>query len=302
MTLQAPPEPVVVTEGPPPPWSHAARVARTAHGHLPEPPVPRRRHPVRRTLLAVGAVLLLLFVAAVAYVWWPRPATPITEDQAVARFRDSGGAPAGQMVGAIQPGVYVYTAAGKEEVAIAGVPLPSRDIPGTVTLMVVPEGPCQRLTLNLMEQHTESTLYCRDADGHLLLVEQIKQELVAGVTTDGTTTCSSGDLGLPGDEPRAVHCLLHMTAAGTVIDVDLDGTARWEPGDAVAVGTEARATDRLVLDLAASGDMKGHMIDIQSIDPTTGLPLVIQRDILLDGPGRFAERTTLTVADLEPRR
>jgi hypothetical protein len=306
MTLQAPPRPVAepTERRPPPPWSHAPKVARNARDRLPLPlpPSPRRHHPWRRALLAIAVVVALLLAGGVVYVWWPRPATPITEDEALEEFRQVGGSGGAAAAGALPPGVYVYAADGAEDVAIAGIPLPTRDIPDAVTVMVVPEGSCQRVTLNLMAEHTETSLYCRDGDGNLVLVEQTKQEIVAGVTTDGLTTCDPGVLGRPGDGPRPVRCSLLLTAAGTEIAVGLDGTARWEPGGVVVVGTEARATDRLVLDLAASGDMTGHMRERQAVDSVTGLPLVIERDILLDGPGRFAEQTVLTLGDLAAHR
>ena len=288
----------------PSPASSSVRVARRATGAgLGLPPTPPPRHRVRRAILVGAALAALALAVGAAYVFWPRPATPITEEDALAQFRaelaDPSLAPA---TGQIPAGVYSYAASGEEAVSIGGVPVPSRTVPELVTLVVQPEDGCTRLTLNLMAEHTESSTYCRDADGNLVLTRQAKLQQVAGFTTRGTTECRDGDLGGPGDAPRAVQCTMVLEVAATTLALDLVGLARWEGADIVDVGGRARAAELLVLDLTASGDLTGHWIERQWLDRELGVPLRIERDIDLDGPGRFVEATDLQLLALTPNR
>lgn len=294
-------EPQTRTAAPPGAAPSSVLVARRASdagtGTTPPPPP---RHRVRRLLVTVAVVVALVVGAGAAYVFWPRPATPITEEDALAQFRaELGDATA---AGDIPAGVYRYAASGEEAVSIGGVPIPSRTVPELVTLVVRPEGACTRLTLNLMAEHTESSTYCRDADGDLVLVAQSKFQQVAGFTTTGASECTEGDLGRPGGEARPVQCTLRLEVAGTTLVMDLIGTARWEPAQSIEVAGEPRTGERLVLDLTASGDLAGHWIERQWLDRELGVPLRIERDIVLDGPGRFAEATTLDLLALEPNR
>ncbi|MCD9624388.1 hypothetical protein [Rhabdothermincola salaria] len=286
------------------PAAAASRVARrAADAGLGGPAPPPERHRVRRGLLVAAAAVAVVLGGGIAYVFWPRPATPITEEDALAQYRAEIGDPsAAAVTGEIPAGVYRYAASGEEAVSIGGVPVPSRTVPELVTLVVQPEGDCTRLTLNLMSEHTESSTYCRDDQGGLVLTAQSKFQQVAGFTTRGATECTEGSLGRPGDGPRAVQCALRLEVAGTTLAVDLIGTARWGAPETLGVAGEARTAERLVLDLTASGDLAGHWTERQWLDRELGVPLRIERDIELDGPGRFAETTTLDLLDLTPSR
>jgi hypothetical protein len=281
--------------------AHRATEADAGVGSQYRPP-PRR--PGRRIVLGVLIGLLVAVFAGMAYVMWPRPATPITEEAAIERFRQDQPAEPGDLTGtgAAPVGVYVYAAEGEEDVSIGAVPLPTRDIPELVTVVVQAEGECWRITLNLMQEHTESSTYCADAEGNLVLVEQAKVQQVAGFTTEGVTSCSQGTLGRPGSPDRPVQCTLRMQVAGTTLVVELLGSARWEGPESLEVGGLTRVADRLVLDLAATGDLAGHWRETHWLDQERQVALRTERDILLDGPGRFEERTTLRLTDLEPRR
>lgn len=268
------------------------------------PPPPRGPHRARR--LVVGALLAVVTIVGggLAYLWWPRPATPITEQKALDQFR-SGDVTTEPDVAAerlMAPGVYRYTAVGTESVSIGGLPLPSRQMPELVTLVVQPADDCILVTLNLMAEHTETTTYCPADDGGIVLVDQTKRQEVSGFTTNGATRCTQGALGRPGDPPLPVACVLELETAGTAMDVDLVGTAVWAGSGTIDVGGEPRRADGFVLDLAASGDFTGHMIERQWVDRERAVPLRIERDIDLEGPGHFVESTTLDLLDLEPTR
>jgi hypothetical protein len=244
--------------------------------------------------------VVLVVAGLFAYVLWPRSPTPISEQEALEGFR-SATTVAGAPSAGPAPGVYSYDADGTEDVSYGPIPLPTRDIPATVTGVVEPDGAgCYRFGLNLMAEHTETTTWCVGADGSLVLQRQDKQEQVPGFDVKGTTTCSAGVVLDPASTSRDVACRLVMEVAGITLDVDLAGTATVEPGGDVTVGDARVPTRHLVIAMAASGDMSGHWTEEHWLtDDLTDVRTV--RDVLLDGPGRFEEHTTLELRSLQPR-
>jgi hypothetical protein len=153
-----------------------------------------------------------------------------------------------------------------------------------------------------MAEHTEATTWCPDGAGGWVLTTQDKVEEVAGFTTIATTTCAAGAVGTPGDPPRPLACTMGLEVAGTTFTVELRGTASWTPSAPVEVGGVAVGADQLALELEASGDFDGHWVERHLVEPGTGAPVRIERDIVLDGAGRFEEVSTLELLDLVPLR
>lgn len=88
--------------------------------------------------------------------------------------------------------------------------------------------------------------------------------------------------------------------SGLVLAIELRGTATSEPGGPVTVDGTTVDTVHLRIDLTGTGDLAGHSIEDWWIT-AEGLPVRMERDIDLDGPGHFVEKSTLTLRSLEPR-
>lgn len=260
-----------------------------------------RGHRRRWVLIAVGVVLGVV-LGLVAFVLWPRSPTAITEQDALEDFRAGEGS---TQVGALAgpaPGVYAYDADGNEQISVGPLPLPSRDVPDLVTVVVEPaaDDGCYVATLNLMEEHTEATTWCVGADGSLNLQGQDKLEKVPGFEVAAATTCDPGLVVSAAATPTEVRCTLVMDVSGLTLTVELAGTATVAPGDDIDVGGTTVATRHLVIAMDATGDLAGHWNEEHWL--TTDLvPVRIVRDVVLDGPGSFDEQTTLTLRDLRPR-
>ncbi len=253
---------------------------------------PRHR---RRWLLIGVAVVVVLFAGAATFLYWPRSPTAITEQDALQDFRGQGTTVAGGLGPAA--GVYSYDADGTEKISMGPLPLPTRDIPATVTGVIHPiDDNCWTSDLNLMSEHTETTTWCAPADGSLVLRGQDKRETVPGFQVDAVTTCDPGTV-IGGTE---VRCTLVMDVSGLKLTVDLVGTSSVEPGGDITVDGTTVATRHVVLAMAATGDLAGHW-DEEYWLTDTFVPVKVVRDVVLDGPGSFDEKTTLTLRSLTPQ-
>ena len=260
----------------------------------------RPRH-WRRWLLIGGAIVLALVAGAAAFLYWPRPPTAISEQDALQSFRDEGSSAAGTIGPAA--GVYSYDADGTEKISIGPLPLPTRDIPSTVTDVIRPtDASCWTSTLNLMGEHTETTTWCGSSDGGLVLRGQEKRETVPGFQVGAVTTCDPGTIIASGPTTGGadIRCTLVMDVSGLKLTVDLAGTSTVESGGDVEVGGTTVASRHVVVTLAATGDLAGHW-DEEYWLTDAFLPVKVGRDVLLDGPGRFDEKTTLTLRSLSPQ-
>jgi hypothetical protein len=260
-----------------------------------------RRRRGRRWLLIGAAVVVLLFAGGASFLYWPRSPTAISEQDALEQFR--GGATVPPSGAGPAAGVYAYDADGTEKISIGPLPLPTRDIPGTVTVVVRPaEAGCWTSTLNLMGEHTEATTWCTPTAGGLVLQRQSKQEKVPGFDVAAETTCDPGTVVATATDPGTteVRCTLVMDVSGLKLTVDLAGTATVEPGGDVVVDGTTVATRHVVLAMAATGDLSGHWDEEHWLTDDL-LPVRIVRDVVLDGPGRFDEHTTLVLRSLGPQ-
>jgi hypothetical protein len=97
-----------------------------------------------------------------------------------------------------------------------------------------------------------------------------------------------------------MSCVETFDVSGLVLTIRLEGTATSEPGGRITVDGQAVETTHLRIDLTGSGDLAGHSIEDWWVT-ADGLPVRIERDIDLDGPGHFVEKSTLTLHTLEPR-
>lgn len=258
-----------------------------------------RRHPLRWVVGGAVLAVLLVVAGAAAFVLWPRKPTPITEDDALDEFRGGTVPGAGPTTGPA-PGVYTYDATGSESIDMGPVPLPKRTIPSTVTLVVQPDGTCWTLDLNLMAEHTETTRVCREPDGGLSLPSQTKTEQVPGFRVGITNTCDPAAILSPTATELPIACTETFDVSGLMLTIQLEGTATSAPGGSVTVDGQTVDTVHLHFDLTGTGDLKGHSIEDWWVT-VEGLPVRIERDIDLDGPGHFVENSSLVLRSLEPR-
>jgi hypothetical protein len=259
------------------------------------------RPPHRRRWLLIGlAVVVVLVAGAAAFLYWPRSPTAITEQDALQDFRGQDTAPTGSVGPAA--GVYSYDADGTEKISMGPLPLPTRDIPAIVTDVIHPlDATCWTSDLNLMGEHTETTTWCAPADGSLVLRSQDKRETVPGFQVDAVTTCDPGTVVGGSDGGGSdVRCTLVMDVSGLKLTVELAGTATVEPGGDIEVDGTTVATRHVVLAMAATGDLAGHWNEEYWLTDAF-LPVKVVRDVVLDGPGRFDEQTTLTLRSLAPQ-
>ncbi len=259
-----------------------------------------RRHRWWRWLLIVPALLIVVVGAGAAYLLWPRTPTAITEDEALERFRGSTTTSVGPASVGPPSGVYTYDTDGREDIKMGPLPLPTREIPDMVTAVIAPDGACFRIDLNLMAEHTEESSWCVGGDGSLVMEEQVKREEVPGFHVETHTTCGPGTVISPTATELPVHCTMDLDVSGITFTIRLDGTARSEPGGTIDVGSTSVETRHLTIRLDASGDFQGHLEEQQWLTDDF-LQVRTVRDLLLDGPGRFSERTTLTLRSLQPR-
>ena len=98
--------------------------------------------------------------------------------------------------------------------------------------------------------------------------------------------------------PMACHEVFDVS--GITLVVDFEGTASAEPAPAATVDGRTVEVAHLRLEMRGTGDLSGHWIEDWWLT-ADGLPVRMVRDIDLDGPGHFVERSTLTLRSLDPR-
>ena len=101
---------------------------------------------MKRKLLVAGPVALVVVIALVAFLAWPRGGTAVTEDEALDNFRsdqsasttsdDAGSAEGTEGPSAVDttptPGVYSFATTGQESVKLGPLPAETRDYPDIV--------------------------------------------------------------------------------------------------------------------------------------------------------------------------
>lgn len=256
--------------------------------------------------LAVALVVVAL-VAGAAFVVWPRGASPVTEEDALADFRDQATtaattAPAAPSQPA--PGVYRYASSGHEEVQLGPLPAESRTYPDTMALVVVaePDASCFTVTLNLLDQHTEDTTYCADGEGRLRIQAHRKHQTIGIMEPTAEMTCAGDVLYVPGQDEQTLRCALALSGGPITVDADLAGTSRARTGEAVEV--DGVPVDALYLDVTyeMSGDLDGTWHEQLWFSAEDWTLLRVERAFDLAGLATFTERSQLDLLSLEPSR
>lgn len=296
----------------------------------------------RRSLVALVAALVLVVGLGVgAYTFWPRSASPITEEEALDRFReraqdaeagqsgegaqggesaqggeadggevDGAGSAPGAEPAASRPevalpaaGVYTFTTTGGEDVKLGMLPTETRTYPSTVTAIVVADSDvCATVTLNLLEQHTEDTTYCTTPTGGLRIDRHVKHQKVGSLSPTATMTCDPGMIFEPEESALDPSCILELAGGPAQLTADVDGNSRSVAGEVVEVdGAEVAAT-KVELRYVISGDLTGTWTEDIWFADHDRTPLRIERQLDLNGLATFNEDSTLALTSLEPVR
>lgn len=265
----------------------------------------------RKAAIGVGVVVVII-VAGLAFLLWPRSATEITEDEAVESFRDrtttsqkaAEDADATSGRSTPRPGVYTYAAEGAEDVKLGPLPAENRTLPPTLTAVAVAAGNgCFDWTVNLFTQHTEDTRYCTEPV--LSFESHNKHQTIGAISPTATITCDPKAL-LPKDAEEGtptttpLKCSLELTGGPKAVTATLDGTATWDGStEKLTVDGTDVATRPIKMHFPVTGDITGTW-DETIWWSADHLPVRIERSFHLAGPATFNEESKLQLTSLEP--
>ena len=257
---------------------------------------------MRRALVG-GALAVAVAAAAVVFLAWPRGASEVSTEDAVADFRaraaDADGS--GDEDGSLpEAGVYTYDLAGDESAKLGPLPAEDRSLPDTATVVVVSDGDgCATLTLNLIEQHTEDTRWCRDGEA-LVLDAHTKHLELGALSPTASLTCDPDVLVDPDVEQTSLACTLVLDGGPASVEAEVTGTASRGAPTRTEVDGEAVEAIPLELRYELSGDLSGTWSEVLLLDAATALPLEVTRDLDLSGLATFREHSELALRSLAP--
>jgi hypothetical protein len=256
----------------------------------------------RRVAIGVGAAVVVI-AAVLAFLFWPRGTTEITEEDAVETFRDKASttitaddADAGRSTP--EPGVYTFQAEGEETVKLGPLPAQTRPFPATVTAVAVDAGDgCFDWTINLFAEHTEETRWCTHP---LTLDRHVKHQTIGALSPTATMTCDLEQVEAVGStEPLDLSCTLEMSGGPIAVSATLKGTATTGEAETVDVGgTDVEATP-ITVRFEVSGGLGGTWEETTWWSESH-LPVRIERSLDLSGPATFSETSSLRLTDLTP--
>lgn len=250
----------------------------------------------RRLLVGVGLVVALVVIVA-AWTFWPRGTNEVSEEDAVEDFRERNDAEGDQSAGGVPaPGVYTFRATGGEDVRLGPLPTQHRTLPDTVTAVAVDLGDgCFDWTVNLFEEHTETTRFCVDDGGALALDHHEKHQQIGALSPTASMTCDPATLVDGAD----LACELDLSGGPASITASLAGTVTAGASTSVTVGEEEVDVVPLTVDYTVSGDLSGSWTETLWLTEDH-LPVRIERALDLSGPATFTEDSDLELVDLTP--
>ncbi len=266
-----------------------------------DPQPPRRRG---RILAWVALGLVALVAIAVAVFFFGRDrAEELTQDDALAGFRDGAGASA-DTEGLPPAGVYAATASGTESIGLPGFDEPlGPSAPVTVTH----DGDCFVYRADFNSHHWRAWTFC-PTDGATFALERLeswtaRKAPALDIETLSTYECSTPleflwD-GMSEGETRSGAC------TGTT---DSDDSVTDDAGEVEVLGREVVSVDgadvdaiRVRLTDNLSGDQTGTEVGTWWLDEETGLPLRVSTEAdLTGGLSDYSEQIDLQLDTLTP--
>jgi len=266
----------------------------------------------RRAVLGVCGALALALAGCAAYAAWPRGSSPITEAEAIEAFRArsgegtaSGGTAADAAVAPSlpAPGVYRYTAVGEEEVKLGVLPAETRVYPETVTVTVVDAGDgCFTASLNLLEQHTEETIYCTGPAGEIRIAGHRKHQQVGAMSPTATMDCDPAAILREGEGVLPMACTLALAAGPANLKAEVAGSATSRGAKTVRVDGQEVEGVEVEIAYRLSGDITGAWTERLTFARESLVLLSIERELSMNGLAAFTEHSELVLASLEPKR
>ncbi len=157
-------------------------------------------------------------------------------------------------------GVYTYTGSGSETVQLGPIPAETRAFPTEINGVVTRADPvddetCFETTLNVIEQHTENSTYCRTPAGGIRLEHYEKHQKVSAFEPTVDIRCDPGVIWDPGTAELPLACSLRLLGGPKEVSVDLPGTATAIEGGTFAIESVpgAEVQDRGIVDLELHG-------------------------------------------------
>lgn len=267
----------------------------------------------KKALIASGAVLVAA-VALVALLVWPRGADPVSEEDALESFREQGsGDPTldetSEEPSAVIPatGVYRYGGSGSETVQLGPIPAETRQFPADINGVVTKSDsisgePCFITTLNLIEQHTEDSTYCRTADGGLRLEHYEKRQQVSAFKPTVDIRCDPGVLWEPGTPELPLECSLELLGGPKKVTVEFSGTSAATEGETRELDGTEREVVTLYVHFDLEGSVSGTWDEILTFTTDDALLVGIDRLFHLEGFASFLEDISYELSSAAPAR
>ena len=273
----------------------------------------------KRVTVGVALAVALVLAAGVALIARPRGADPISQSEALASFREkqSTSVPDAE-AGADRldtgspsvpaPGVYSYDTSGNEVVKLG--PLPAEERPyhdlTTAEVTTIPSADgdpeCFSFALNLLEQHTEDSVFCRTAGGGLRLESYAKHQSVAQFNPTVNIACDPGTYSEPEEVSLPLECTLVLDGGPMEVSTDFSGTARSSGPETLLVGAEEVEVLPIDIHFDFQGSVSGTWDEHLWIQIDTALPVRLEREFHLDGFASFDEVSSLRLNSTAPER
>lgn len=265
---------------------------------------------MKKPVVIVGGVVLVAAIALIAILAWPRGSDPVSEEDALESFREQSGdgsstteAPEPPEDAASDPsaseaapesGVYRYQGAGSETVQLGPIPSETREFPAEINGVVTEadpssDGACFVMALNLIEQHTEDSTYCRTAEGGLRLDHYEKHQQVSAFNATVDIRCDPGTLWQPGEAELPLECSLELLGGPKAVKVDLTGTATATEGETRDLDGAQRDVVTVELHFDIEGSITGTWDETLTFTTDDALLVGIDRLFDLKGFASFLE-------------
>lgn len=245
----------------------------------------------------VALAVLLGLLSAGIWAWQSaRTSTPVSPEDALATFREGGGAAEARRPGAPRPGVYTYRQEGSERAA-AGPLSVTRSLPAEARYVVrlTPDGYQEELALS--EEHTEALRLRLGREGSRAVWRRTEVRF-AGVGRDDRRELRPPPLHRP-RELAVGRTWGGRYAAG---ELPVAYRSRVLRRDAVSVAGRRVPVVVIRTEGDTGGVHPGRRVDTVWWAPGPALPVRWRIEMEIEGVVSLRTRADLTLVDLEPAR
>ncbi len=274
---------------------------------------------MNRKLLGGLAVVVVLVVAATVWAFRPTGTTEVSEKQALEDFRDrdstteppntqpqntkpatsSTEAANDGAIGTPPAGVYTYRASGREVVKLGPFPEETRQLPETLTGVVVSgEQGCHEFTLNLFAEHVEDSTFCV-RDGALSVTQYAKHQKIGPTSPTVNITCDPGVIHAPDTDTRDLVCTLELAGGPLPVKADFEGTATSAAPETLTIAGRSVEVAPVSITYDIVGSVSGTWTEKLWLTDSN-LIVRLERTLDLNGPASFDEQFELELTSLTP--